>query len=572
MSVEPAAVQSLYETTLRPRLAELERLRLTLRSYIVKAGVAVGVPVLLFHFEVISLLLPAGWWRPGPVVGFALILAGIGFAAMRYALPGLTAYLNYRTRFKQQVVSEIFRIVCPSAEYAPARGIAGEVFIGSGMFADRGSYTSDDRVRGRIGPTPFEAGEVKRQYSTGGKNSETRTVFHGLFFQFDFNKALSGVTFVDPEQAAAYQVGDRTKMSVVALESPEFEREYKVWSTNETEARYILTPAMMERLLALRRDIGRPVFAGFRGSRAFLGVFYGAALFEPSIAATTSLEAIQAMARHFAVAEQLVRELDLNTRIWTKGVDESLLRAPDAAPEPGSLEAVAEAGAGTLTPDQLWQAALKAVAGTTADDEAPAPRPARTRVQVEQRPDGATVSYGISAGFIVLVLVWVACLLVFLSALRVGAGLEYLGDVGQQLFPLLARLPTIGPLHDLVVAPPPGWEQMWPSPLWWLVGAGVLAAILSLWLPRVHRVVIGADAIRVYRGLRPFPLVYPRPPHDLIVTLERSVHLGRPGPARLANPFASPPTLSSEEARWVAAEMRAALKRTLRGRAVPAPP
>jgi hypothetical protein len=68
---------------------------------------------------------------------------------------------------------------------------------------------------------------------------------------------------------------------------------------------------------------------------------------------------------------------------------------------------------------------------------------------------------------------------------------------------------------------------------------GGLGAILSLWLFRVHRVVIDAGAIRVYRGLRPFPLIYPRPPCDAIVTLERSVHLGQAGPARLVNPFAS---------------------------------
>ena len=75
------------------------------------------------------------------------------------------------------------------------------MFIGCGVFQDRGSYHTDDRVRGRIGQTPFEAAEVKRQYSTGsGKNSRTYTVFHGLFFHLDFNKSLSGVTFVTPER------------------------------------------------------------------------------------------------------------------------------------------------------------------------------------------------------------------------------------------------------------------------------------------------------------------------------------------------------------------------------------
>ena len=33
---------------------------------------------------------------------------------------------------------------------------------------------------GVIGQTPFEAAEVRRAYSTGGKNSTTYVVFHGL--------------------------------------------------------------------------------------------------------------------------------------------------------------------------------------------------------------------------------------------------------------------------------------------------------------------------------------------------------------------------------------------------------
>ena len=108
------------------------------------------------------------------MVLFFGIFAGVIFAVVRFGLPGITAYANYKAKFKQDVVSEIFKIACPGAEYAPEHGIAKDVFIGCGIFQDRGSYSTDDRVRGRIGQTPFEAAEVKRRYSTGsGKNSRT---------------------------------------------------------------------------------------------------------------------------------------------------------------------------------------------------------------------------------------------------------------------------------------------------------------------------------------------------------------------------------------------------------------
>ena len=105
---------------------------------------------------------------------------------------------------------------------------------------------------------------------------------------------------------------------------------------------------MMDRILALRGRIDKPIFLAFKHSRAYLAVHFGRSLFEPGIAETTSLESVQEMAAQFALAEGIVNELDLNTRIWTKGVDASWLRPqPCGATQryrtgPGIAEATAQ--------------------------------------------------------------------------------------------------------------------------------------------------------------------------------------------------------------------------------------
>ena len=255
----------------------------------------------------------------------------------------------------------------PSAKYSPAQGVAQADFDEPGLFNTRGSYKSDDRVHGTIGQTPFEAAEVRRSYSTGGKNSTTIVVFHGLFFHLDFNKSLRGTTIVYPEDARPTQLGSRAQLTKVALENPDFEQAFAVQASDEVEARYILTPAMMEQILALRQRAGKPIFLAFKGNRAYIGVHYGRALFEPGIASSTSLESIQEMAAHFALAEGVIHELDLNTRIWTKGVDDSLLkRAVGDEPE-DELDRIAAKG--ELTASQLWATATKAVTDDGADDD-----------------------------------------------------------------------------------------------------------------------------------------------------------------------------------------------------------
>ena len=284
---------------------------------------------------------------------------------------------------------------------------------------------------------------------------------------------------------------------MATLENPDFEKEFKVWTTNEVEARYILTPAMMEKLLALRRAVEHPVFLGFRDNRAYLGVHYGRSLFEPGIASTTSLASIEEMAENFSLAEVVVHELDLNTRIWTKGVDDSLLHAPaDADANP--LEALAGAQAGTLTEADVWKAAIAAVGAQVDDKGPPAQKPEGTRIAIEHRPDGATVSYGLSIGFILCLLLSLACAAASLSAMRL------LGEDG--FFPPgtpTAWIPAIPPLDEYVRL----------EPLAWLIPCAVVGAFLSLyWIFRVHKVEITPSAIYVHRGLRPVARGYPRPP------------------------------------------------------------
>ena len=45
MSADPVRIQTLYETTLKPRIEGLESHRRTLRSYIIKGLVSIGDPV-----------------------------------------------------------------------------------------------------------------------------------------------------------------------------------------------------------------------------------------------------------------------------------------------------------------------------------------------------------------------------------------------------------------------------------------------------------------------------------------------------------------------------------------------
>ena len=71
---------------------------------------------------------------------------------------------------------------------------------------------------------------------------------------------------------------------------------------------------------------------------------------------------------------------------------------------------------------------------------------------------------------------------------------------------------------------------------------------------------ITRDAVLIARGLRPIARRYPRPPYGRIVRLEKAVYVGKTGGTSLINPSASPILRSEDEARWIASEMRRALR------------
>lgn len=555
MSVPQADVDRLYDTVLAPRLTELESLRLGLKKTITKSIVIVLVPFLLVWFgDIFALVLPAGAGFLSSIAGVFLVFAAVVFVGFRYLIPGFTAFINYRRRFKHEVVAEIFRIVCPTATYAPDKGIPEEVFDEPGIFNLRGSFKSDDHVRGTIGRTPFEAAEVQRQYSTGGKNSTTRIVFKGLFFHLDFNKHVRGTTIVEPESAPSYRVGVRDGLGKVALENPEFEQEFAVHADNEVEARYILTPVMMERLLSLRQRTGRPVYMAFKNNRAYLGINYERALFEPTIASTTSKAAIEEMAELFTLAEAIVHELDLNTRIWTKGVDAGLLERPDEEPK-DELDAVtASARPGTLTPEALWAAATSAVGGAAGDDLGPAPRPEGTAIVVERGMGSATIAYGGTITILITMVLWAIAVLLSFSALHaLGSWLTSMAGMGG-IGTLLDAIPPI-PVADRLTS-------TWPL-VWFLAASSISMMLGLMWMTRVRTVTIEPDVVRVHRGVRPWPRQYPRPPYGKVIVIDRCVYIGKETGLNLVNPSASP-MLKEEEARWVASEMRQALKETAR--------
>jgi hypothetical protein len=539
------ALDTFYETTLKSRIDAIEAARRQVRWLIAKALMAVLPPIaVLIAGDLIENVVP---WSPTlvGVAGMVWLAAGIVFALVKCLLPGIAAYATYRNRFKQDIVGGIFSAVVPSAVYDPLQGVTEAVFDAPGLFNKRGAFRCDDRVRGHIGRTSFEASEAGRAYRTGsGKHAHTHVVFRGLFCQLDFRQQLDGVTLIDPARARAPQLGDREGLRSIALDHPAFDTEFKVHTSNEAEARALLTTGMMERLLALRRQVDSPVFVAFKGRRAYVAVHYGRTLFEPGIARSVSKADVREIATHFAVLETIVRELELNARGSSMPADESLLRGPDV--EPNALSRLAADKDGTVTTADLWAAASVSIDDGAKDGEEWAPKPEGTRIQLEPGPGGLSITYGLRLGFWVMLTISLAGVLLASSAARAETAPAWAGPVSAWV----RTLPPV-PWLDRFAADA-------PTP-WLIVGTVVALLFALIWSGYVRRVDVELDRILIYRGFRPFPRVYRRPPYGRVIRINTSLYIAKSEGLHLMNPTASP-VLKESEARWLSSELKQALR------------
>jgi hypothetical protein len=279
------------------------------------------------------------------VVGMGSILAG-GFNPFVIFIPLIIAACivgwvyssgaaQYRTGFKMLVMPHIVRSF-GDLTYYPDSGIPESDFRACQMFRSPDRYKCEDMVIGKLGETSLRFSEVHAEYRTqstdskGNTRTEYHTIFKGLFVIADFNKNFNGVTLVLPDTAekmlgrfgkSLQALGARLSFSsreLVKLEDPEFEKQFVVYGNDQVEARYLLSPSLMRRLMDFRAKCRDGFHLAFFANHIYLAIPLNDNWFEPPMGQTLNMEALAPFTQQLLFATGIVEDLDLNTRIWSK--------------------------------------------------------------------------------------------------------------------------------------------------------------------------------------------------------------------------------------------------------------
>ena len=189
----------------------------------------------------------------------ALLAAGAFYLTVR-AQKTCTAF------YKENVVRNLTLDNCTflnDVTFTPEQGIDEDTVYGTGMVRVGDRFESNDLITGDYKGVRFRQSDVnitEIHHDSDNGSSET-TLFQGRWMIFSFNKEFrcdlqvySKFFLAGKNKGGLLFHADR-RLSRLKLENEEFNRVFRVYTGDEQEAFYILTPHMMEALIGLKAKV-----------------------------------------------------------------------------------------------------------------------------------------------------------------------------------------------------------------------------------------------------------------------------------------------------------------------------
>lgn len=237
---------------------------------------------------------------------------------------------DYTHEFKMNVIKPLIHAIDKTLLYSSTTHVSEYLFEHSKLFSNPDRMSGNDYVKGQIDGINIQFSDIhaqKRNQNAKGKDTWS-TIFQGLFIVADFNKHFNGETVVLPDTAQStfgdiighwLQSNNAARDELVKMDDPDFEKEFVVYSSDQIEARYILSHSLMKKLLDFKHKSKHPVYISFIGTHIYMAISYDKDLFEPSVFHSlldykVAMEYVNTL--HLAIG--VVEELKLNQKLWSK--------------------------------------------------------------------------------------------------------------------------------------------------------------------------------------------------------------------------------------------------------------
>ncbi len=316
MNFKASELLDFYYEELYPQLMELEEERKNVAKKVIAITAVIGAAALWIIIRTSG----------SSTADFPVFVAFGAFAVGGFVIRWLMS--DYRRKFKNHIFRKLVTKIDSTLLYTPTGMIPRSLFELSGLFGnDIDFYSGNDLIKGRIGDTPIEFSdlEVEKETTDSKGRKHRTTIFSGTFIMTEFHKHFQRTVLVYPDVAEKYLgvVGGwlqgMANGKLVRMDSPAFEKEFKVIADDPVEAHYLLTPNIMEKLVELKRKANAPVYLSFKLNKLFIAIANGGNWFEPTLfKSLLRIDIFKQYIENLNLLLGIVEELNLNRKIWSK--------------------------------------------------------------------------------------------------------------------------------------------------------------------------------------------------------------------------------------------------------------
>ena len=186
-------------------------------------------------------------------------------------------------------------------------------------------FRADDLVYANVDGVDFMFCDIRLEKDIGTgipfifKNNYA-TFFEGPFFVANFNKKICSDVFVFsnttlPPSGLRYKLlGGRE----IPIDNADFNQNFTIYANDAMTVMYVLTPALMEKILSLKQLVKSNISLSFKQNKIYIAIARGADSFEPSLdQPILNARIAKDIKADLDAMLQIVKILRLNEKIWT---------------------------------------------------------------------------------------------------------------------------------------------------------------------------------------------------------------------------------------------------------------
>ena len=226
-----------YRNNIVPAVAGFEKERKT------KLVLAISLSCGLFIAGLVFMLVNSFYASPEHNINIDGKALGILFAV------AIGVYFIFKKTFENKIKEKIMPIVCSCfgdlkwLTLKEKEKANGSILLSSHLIDPYTSESFDDIFEGKHNGVGYTIVECK---FTVGSGKNRRIVFKGAVVILDMNKNFTGNTVIRSD--SFMHISPAENLRHTTLEDVVFESRFDVYTDDEVEARYLITPSFMERL------------------------------------------------------------------------------------------------------------------------------------------------------------------------------------------------------------------------------------------------------------------------------------------------------------------------------------